>query len=186
MFQNHGPQMVWQSALSTANHTSAAAASEALSRTLPDARVSLSKTRYLLQSLLLRAESDTVRRNMTALFVASFAAFRSSVRSRFELEVAILTLRHQLAVLRRQVPRRPRLGRADRCLWVASSSLGPGWQTRPMTSQPSSYHGYRFPPGIISHAVLLYHRFCLSFRGTEDLLAQRGITVSYEAIRQST
>ncbi len=46
-----------------------------------------------------------------------------------------------------------------------------------------SYHGYRFPPEIISHAVWLYHRFCVSFRDVEDLLAQRGITVSYEAIR---
>ena len=53
-----------------------------------------------------------------------------------------------------------------------------------MTSQIPSYHGYRFPPEIISHAVWLYHRFCLSFRDAEDLLAQRGITVSYEAIRQ--
>ena len=49
---------------------------------------------------------------------------------------------------------------------------------------PASYHRYRFPPEIISHAVWLYHRFCLSFRDTEELLAQRGITVSYEAIRQ--
>ncbi len=40
-----------------------------------------------------------------------------------------------------------------------------------------------FPPEIISHAVWLYHRFCMSFRDVEDLLAQRGITVSYEAIR---
>src|SRR5229473_755324 len=53
-----------------------------------------------------------------------------------------------------------------------------------MTSPAASYHGYRFPPEIISHAVWLYHRFCLSFRDTEDLLAQRGITVSYETIRQ--
>ena len=43
-----------------------------------------------------------------------------------------------------------------------------------MTNQPHSYHGYRFPPEIISHAVWLYHRFCLSFRDAEDLLAQRG------------
>src|SRR2546422_5774128 len=53
-----------------------------------------------------------------------------------------------------------------------------------MTSPPAGYRGYRFPPEIISHAVWLYLRFCLSFRDTEDLLAQRGITVSYEAIRQ--
>jgi putative transposase len=52
-----------------------------------------------------------------------------------------------------------------------------------MTSQPRGYHDYRFPPEIISHAVWLYHRFCLSFRDAEDLLAQRGITVSYESIR---
>ena len=52
-----------------------------------------------------------------------------------------------------------------------------------MTSPPPSYHGYRFPPEIISHAVWLYHRFCLSFRDAEDLLAQRGITVTYETIR---
>ncbi len=53
-----------------------------------------------------------------------------------------------------------------------------------MNSDVPSYHGYRFPPEIISHAVWLYYRFCLSFRDTEDLLAQRGITVSYETIRQ--
>jgi putative transposase len=47
-----------------------------------------------------------------------------------------------------------------------------------------SYHGYRFPPEIISHAVWLYCRFCLSFRDVEDLLAQRGVIVSYETIRQ--
>ena len=53
-----------------------------------------------------------------------------------------------------------------------------------MTSQAPNYHGYRFPPEIISHAVWLYHLFCLSFRDAEDLLAQRGITVTYETIRQ--
>ena len=52
-----------------------------------------------------------------------------------------------------------------------------------MTSQLPSYRGYRVPAGIISHAVWLYHRFCLSVRDVEDLLAQRGVTVSYETIR---
>ena len=52
-----------------------------------------------------------------------------------------------------------------------------------MKSDTPSYHGYRFPPEIISHAVWLYHRFGVSFRDVEDLLAHRGITVSYEAIR---
>ena len=52
-----------------------------------------------------------------------------------------------------------------------------------MTSQPPSYRGYRFPSEIISHSVWLYYRFGLSFRDVEDLLAERGITVTYEAIR---
>ncbi len=45
------------------------------------------------------------------------------------------------------------------------------------------YAGYRYPPQIISHAVWLYHRFTLSFRDIEELLAARGITVSYETVR---
>ncbi len=52
-----------------------------------------------------------------------------------------------------------------------------------MDSSTASYRGHRFPPEIISHAVWLYYRFCLSFRDVEDLLAERGITVSYETIR---
>ena len=48
----------------------------------------------------------------------------------------------------------------------------------------SRYLRHRFPPAIISHAVWLYHRYCLSFRDVEDLLAERGIIVSYETIRQ--
>ena len=46
-----------------------------------------------------------------------------------------------------------------------------------------SYRGHRFPPEIISRAVWLYHRFTLSFRDVEDLLSERGVIVSYEAIR---
>ncbi len=53
-----------------------------------------------------------------------------------------------------------------------------------MNAKTPSYHGYRFPPEVISHAVWLYYRFSLSFRDVEDLLAERGITVSYETIRQ--
>ena len=45
------------------------------------------------------------------------------------------------------------------------------------------YKRHRFPPEIIQYAVWPYHRFSLSHRDIEDLLAQRGITVSYEAIR---
>jgi hypothetical protein len=47
-----------------------------------------------------------------------------------------------------------------------------------------SYAGYRFPPVIIQQAVWLYARFTLSFRDVEDLLAERGIAVSYETVRR--
>jgi len=52
-----------------------------------------------------------------------------------------------------------------------------------MDNRNQLYRGYRFPPEIISHTVWLYHRFCLSFRDVEDILAERGIVVSYETIR---
>lgn len=51
-------------------------------------------------------------------------------------------------------------------------------------TQSKMYKRHRFPPEIIQYAVWLYHRFSLSHRDIEDLLAQRGIEVSYEAIRQ--
>jgi len=47
----------------------------------------------------------------------------------------------------------------------------------------STYKRHRFPPDIISYAVWLYYRFNLSHRDIEDLLAERGINVSREAIR---
>ena len=47
----------------------------------------------------------------------------------------------------------------------------------------NTYKRHRFPPEIISYAVWLYFRFNLSHRDIEDLLAQRGILVSYESIR---
>ena len=47
-----------------------------------------------------------------------------------------------------------------------------------------NYSGYRFPPEIIQQAIWLYVRFTLSFRDVEDLLAERGIIVSYETVRR--
>src|SRR5215472_8642276 len=46
------------------------------------------------------------------------------------------------------------------------------------------YRRYRFPAEIIQHAIWLYLRFTLSFRDVEDLLAERGISVSYETVRR--
>ena len=47
----------------------------------------------------------------------------------------------------------------------------------------NTYKRHRFPPEVIGYAVWLYFRFNLSHRDVEDLLAGRGIVVSYEAIR---
>jgi putative transposase len=51
------------------------------------------------------------------------------------------------------------------------------------TPSSNRYKNHRFPVEIISHAVWLYFRFCLSDRDVEELLFVRGVTVSYEAIR---
>ena len=52
-----------------------------------------------------------------------------------------------------------------------------------MSRSKSLYKRHRFPSEIIQYAVWLYHRYNLSHRDIEDLLAERGITVSYESIR---
>ena len=46
-----------------------------------------------------------------------------------------------------------------------------------------SYRRHRFPPVVIQHAVWLYLRFTLSYRDVEDLLAERGLDISYETVR---
>ena len=47
-----------------------------------------------------------------------------------------------------------------------------------------SFTRHRFPPDIIRHAVWLYTRFTLSYRDVEDLLAERGLDISYETVRR--
>ena len=53
----------------------------------------------------------------------------------------------------------------------------------PKMTNPLSFKRYRFPPDVIRHAIWLYFRFTLSLRDVEELMAQRGIVVSREAIR---
>lgn len=52
-----------------------------------------------------------------------------------------------------------------------------------MSLPRNPYCGFRFPAEIIAHAVWLYHCFSLSLRDMELILAARGVTVSYESIR---
>jgi putative transposase len=53
-----------------------------------------------------------------------------------------------------------------------------------MKKTKSRYHGHRFPASIISCAVRWYFRFNLSLRDVEELLLERGVSVSYESIRR--
>ena len=52
------------------------------------------------------------------------------------------------------------------------------------TARDPLYQRHRFPPEVISHAVWLYFRFPLSLRMVEEMLAARGICVTYETVRQ--
>src|SRR5438876_11243459 len=56
--------------------------------------------------------------------------------------------------------------------------------TPPMRTSVSLYHRHRFPAEIISHCVWLYFRFALSFRDVEEMLAMRGVSLSYETVRE--
>jgi len=47
-----------------------------------------------------------------------------------------------------------------------------------------SFARHQFPPATIRHAVWLYVRFTLSYRDVEDLLAERGLDISYETVRR--
>ena len=47
----------------------------------------------------------------------------------------------------------------------------------------NTYKRHRFPAEIISHCVWLYFRFCLSYRDVEELMAERGVILTYEAVR---
>src|SRR5947208_4986379 len=51
-------------------------------------------------------------------------------------------------------------------------------------ADPARYKNHRFPGEIISHGVWLYYRFPLSYRDVQELLFERGIDLTHEAIRQ--
>ncbi len=53
-----------------------------------------------------------------------------------------------------------------------------------MSTSASLYHRHRFPTEIISHCVWLYFRFAVSFRDVEEMLAMRGVALSYETVRE--
>src|SRR2546429_3777598 len=79
-----------------------------------------------------------VATTMNSLFVALFALVASSVRTRAALQAEILALRHQLAVLQKNAPRRLRFHRCDRLLWVVLSRFWSGWRRCLQMVQPDT------------------------------------------------
>ena len=69
-----------------------------------------------------------VATTMSSLFVALFALVTSSFRTRASLQAEILALRHQLAVFQNNAPRRLRLHRCDRFLWVVLYRFWSDWR----------------------------------------------------------
>jgi putative transposase len=59
------------------------------------------------------------------------------------------------------------------------------WHTRGMNTPPAlnPYKRRRFPAEIIGHCVWLYFRFCLSYRDIEELTVERGVILTYGAVR---
>jgi len=79
-----------------------------------------------------------VATTMSSLFVALFALLASSFRTRAALQAEILALRHQLAVLHKNAPRRLRLHRCDRLLWVLLNRFWSGWRRCLQMVQPDT------------------------------------------------
>jgi putative transposase len=73
---------------------------------------------------------------MSSLFIALFAFVASSFRPRSALQAEILALRHQLAVLQNNAPRRLRFNRTGRLLWVVLSRFWSGWRHSLQIVQP--------------------------------------------------
>jgi hypothetical protein len=85
--------------------------------------------------------------SMTSLLIALLASLRATTRSRLELAAEILALRHQLAVLQRTTPKRPRLRPIDRLLWVVLSTVWRNWRQAVQIVTPATvvrWHRHAF------------------------------------------
>ena len=76
---------------------------------------------------------------MISTFLSVLQTLRTSARSRAELQLEILALRHQLQVLHRTRPRRLRLAKADRWLWSLLSRIWTGWRTALVIVKPETF-----------------------------------------------
>jgi hypothetical protein len=76
------------------------------------------------------------------------------------------------------------IGRALSTCWAPTQGVKVAAWTHHRPPATRHYTNPRFPVEIISHAVWLYFRFCPNFREVEELLLERGVVVTYEAIRK--
>src|SRR5664279_1161538 len=79
-----------------------------------------------------------VATTMSSLFVALFTLVASSFRTPAALQTEILALRHQLAVFQKNAPRRLRIHRCDRLLWVVLYRFWSGWRRCLQMVQPAT------------------------------------------------
>src|SRR5438128_231724 len=75
---------------------------------------------------------------MMSVLVSFLLTLRTATRSRAELQFELLALRHQLQVLQRTQPRRLRLTKADRWLWIGLSRIWFGWRTALVVVKPET------------------------------------------------
>jgi putative transposase len=75
---------------------------------------------------------------MKSVLVSFLLTLRTAARSRAELQLEVLALRHQLQVLQRTRPRRVRLAKTDRWLWVVLSRIWTGWRTAIVIVKPET------------------------------------------------
>jgi hypothetical protein len=75
---------------------------------------------------------------MMSVLLSLLLTLRTLARSRAALQLEILAVRHQLQVLQRTRPRRSRLTRADRWLWVVLARLWTGWRTALVVVKPET------------------------------------------------
>jgi hypothetical protein len=84
------------------------------------------------------AAGDEYALAMMSVLVALLLTLRTWARSRAELRLEVLALRHQLQVLQRSRPRRLRLAPADRCLWVVLLRALTGWRAALVIVKPET------------------------------------------------
>ena len=97
----------------------------------------LLKSPFLLRQLILRQPTDT-RLGDVSVLLSFVLTLRSTARLRVALQLEILALRHQLQVLQRARPRRLRLGKADRWLWVVLSRVWTEWRAALFIVKPET------------------------------------------------